>query len=65
LTVWTAMHGLAEVLLLGLPADDAEREAFTDHMIDTVIQGLEAPVSAPDAGAGPRHRLSPAHDTEA
>jgi AcrR family transcriptional regulator len=57
LTVWTAMHGLAEVLLLGLPTDDAEREAFTGHMIDTVIRGLEVPVGAPDADNGPHPQI--------
>jgi AcrR family transcriptional regulator len=50
LTVWTAMHGLAEVLLLGLLDDDAERAAFTAHVIDTVIRGLEPPAAGPGQG---------------
>jgi AcrR family transcriptional regulator len=53
LTIWTAMHGLAEVLLLGLPTDESEREAFTAHMIDTVIRGLEVPAGPGGADGEP------------
>ena len=51
LTLWTAVHGLAEVLLLGLPTDEAERAAFTAHVIDTVIAGLQAPEPGQGASA--------------
>lgn len=42
LTLWTAMHGLAEVLLLGIPGDD-RRDRFVDLVIATAIDGLRAP----------------------
>jgi AcrR family transcriptional regulator len=39
LTLWTAVHGLAEVLRLGAPAGEM-RDRFTELFIDTVIEGL-------------------------
>jgi AcrR family transcriptional regulator len=40
LTLWTATHGLADVLLLGFDFDDATRELLTTNVLDTVISGL-------------------------
>ena len=42
LTTWTAMHGLAEVLLLGFAFDDTTRDHLIDVVIDTMIAGLRA-----------------------
>jgi len=42
-TVWTATHGLAEVLALGFDFDDAGREALVSSVLDTVLAGLAAP----------------------
>ena len=39
LTLWTTVHGLAEVLRLGAPTGEL-RNRFTDLVIDTVIEGL-------------------------
>ena len=49
LTLWTATHGVADVLLLGFPFDDVTRELVIDSVIDTVLQGLGA-VSTVEAG---------------
>jgi AcrR family transcriptional regulator len=49
LTLWTATHGVADVLLLGFPFDDATRDLVIDSVIDTVLQGLGA-VSTVEAG---------------
>jgi AcrR family transcriptional regulator len=42
LTLWAAMHGVAEVLLLGVDFDPAARVRLVDNVIDTVIAGLQA-----------------------
>ena len=42
LTMWTATHGCATVLLLGFALDDTSREALITSVIDTVIAGLTA-----------------------
>jgi AcrR family transcriptional regulator len=42
LTLWAAMHGVAEVLLLGPAFDGATRAHLVDDVIDTVIAGLQA-----------------------
>jgi hypothetical protein len=45
LTLWTATHGAADVLLMGFPFDDATRELVIDSVIDTVLGGLGAPTA--------------------
>lgn len=40
LTTWIAMHGAAEVLLMGFHLDDAFRERLIDATIEMVIQGI-------------------------
>jgi hypothetical protein len=42
LTLWTATHGAATVLLLGFPFDDATRDVVIDSVIDTMLAGLAA-----------------------
>jgi AcrR family transcriptional regulator len=42
LTMWIAMHGCAEVLLMGFDLDEGFRERLIDSMIDTVIRGMSA-----------------------
>ena len=42
LTTWTAMHGLADVLLLGFGFDDQTRDQLIDTVIDTMVRGLQA-----------------------
>jgi AcrR family transcriptional regulator len=41
LTLWAAMHGVAEVLLLGVGFDATTRANLVDGVIDTVIAGLQ------------------------
>jgi AcrR family transcriptional regulator len=43
LTLWTATHGCADVLLLGFEFDETGREALITSVLDTVIAGLSAP----------------------
>lgn len=53
LTVWTATHGLADVLLLGFGFDDGSRRRLVDQVLDTVLTGLGAVAGAvvrPDGG---------------
>jgi AcrR family transcriptional regulator len=40
LTLWSATHGVAEMLLMGFPFDEATQQALIDSVIDTVIIGL-------------------------
>jgi hypothetical protein len=40
LTLWTATHGAADVLLMGFGFDDATRDQLVDAVIDTLIEGL-------------------------
>jgi len=42
LTMWTATHGCATVLLLGFALDEHGREALIDSVIDTMIRGFAA-----------------------
>ena len=42
LTLWTATHGCADVLLMGFELDEASREELITHVLDTVIAGLQA-----------------------
>jgi AcrR family transcriptional regulator len=42
LTLWTATHGCANVLLLGFALDDNSRESLITSVIETVIAGLSA-----------------------
>lgn len=42
LTTWTAMHGLADILLLGFAFDEATTDRLIDTVIDTTIAGLRA-----------------------
>lgn len=42
LTLWTATHGAAEVLLLGLAFDEAASHLLIETLLDTVIAGLAA-----------------------
>jgi AcrR family transcriptional regulator len=46
LALWTAVHGLAEVLLLGIPGEGEPRRQFCQLAIDAAIDGLR-PRSAP------------------
>jgi AcrR family transcriptional regulator len=41
LTLWAATHGVAEVLLLGIGFDTAQRTQLLDGVVDTVIAGLQ------------------------
>jgi len=43
LTMWTATHGAADVLLLGLAFDPAGAEQLVSAVLDTVIAGLRHP----------------------
>lgn len=47
LTVWTATHGCADVLLFGFALDDAGREELVHAVLDTVLHGLAARPAAP------------------
>lgn len=42
LTLWTATHGCATVLLLGFDLDEAGRDALTTSVLETVIAGLRS-----------------------
>jgi AcrR family transcriptional regulator len=42
LTIWTATHGCATVLLLGFALDDNGRDALIASVIDTMIAGFAA-----------------------
>ncbi len=37
LTMWSATHGVAEMLLMGFPFDDETRRSLVDSVIDTVL----------------------------
>jgi hypothetical protein len=43
MTMWAAMHGVAEVLLMGFDADPVYAETLTASVIDTMVAGLVAP----------------------
>ena len=40
LTIWSATHGVVDMLLMGFPFDDATRHMLVDSVIDTVLAGL-------------------------
>lgn len=42
LTLWTATHGLADVLLLGFVLDESGRDHLIATVLDTIIAGLSA-----------------------
>lgn len=44
MTMWAAMHGVAEVLLMGYGFDDEGAEQFLASTIDTVIAGQMNPL---------------------
>lgn len=41
LTLWTGVHGAADVVLLGFGFDQATTDALIDSVIDTLIAGLQ------------------------
>ena len=43
LTLWSAAHGVAEVLLMGFDFDDATARALVDMAIDASVDGLRRP----------------------
>jgi len=45
MTMWAAIHGVAEVLLLGFAADDEASVALMDSVINTVIAGQVSPLA--------------------
>lgn len=40
LSMWAALHGLAEVLIMGFEFDEEFEEQLIDNVIETVIRGL-------------------------
>jgi AcrR family transcriptional regulator len=50
LTVWSAVHGLAELLMIGMPGTDAERDELIEQVIDTTFEGLRAHPGTPGQG---------------
>ena len=42
LTLWSASHGAADVLLMGFDFDEAGRAEFIEQVLDTVVRGLRA-----------------------
>ncbi|MHB1139968.1 MAG: WHG domain-containing protein, partial [Microthrixaceae bacterium] len=44
MTMWAAIHGVAEVLLLGFVADREQAEVLVDSVIDTVLAGQIHPL---------------------
>jgi len=43
LTLWSATHGVADMLLMGFPFDDDTRQMLVASAIDTMLVGLAAP----------------------
>ena len=43
LTIWSATHGVVDMLLMGFPFDDATGQVLVDSVIDTVLAGLATP----------------------
>lgn len=48
--MWCAIHGVAEVVLMGFTADEGAVAALVDRVVDTVLAGQAAP-PAPDPTA--------------
>ncbi len=46
MTMWAAMHGVAEVLLMGFGFDDEGAERFVSNTIDTVLAGHVHPLGS-------------------
>ena len=44
LTMWSATHGVATMLLMGFPFDDDTRRLLIDSTIDTMLAGLASPI---------------------
>jgi AcrR family transcriptional regulator len=44
--MWCAMHGVAEIALMGFVADDDAVNALLDRVVDTVLAGQIAPLTA-------------------
>lgn len=42
LTMWSATHGVADMLLMGFPFDPSTQQVLVDSVIDTIITGLSA-----------------------
>lgn len=40
LTLWVAAHGVTDVILLGLPVDDAVLDQLVETVLDAALQGL-------------------------
>jgi len=47
LTLWTATHGCADVLLFGFDFDDAGRQQLMTTVLDTVVDGLSVHGATP------------------
>jgi len=47
LVLWTAIHGAAEVLLMGFAFDDDGREHYIDSVLDTILAGLTPSTPTP------------------
>ena len=45
LAMWAAMHGVAEVLLLGFGAGDGSIDALFDEVVDTMLAGQITPLA--------------------
>lgn len=46
MTMWAAIHGVAEVLLLGFSTDQADADRLISSVIDTVLAGQVRPLPA-------------------
>lgn len=42
MTMWAAVHGAAQVVLMGFPLDEVGAQRFVESVVDTVIAGLVA-----------------------
>lgn len=47
-TMWCAVHGVAEVVLMGFAGDDAAVRDLVDRVVDTVLAGQIHPLRAQD-----------------
>jgi hypothetical protein len=50
LTMWAAVHGVAEVLLMGFGFDDATAERLLATTVETVLVGQSQPLPATTEG---------------
>jgi AcrR family transcriptional regulator len=51
MTMWAAVHGVAEVLLLGFSLDEESSRALVDSVIDTVLAGQIHPLGTERRGS--------------